>query len=115
MELGGVETDDVTPWNAYPWYINSAPSPPQLDAGVEPLRRLVLLMPSLVAGLLQGREAQRGWKRLTKRHPSVARRPRVVVSSFHPSRGALRTPDPAVRAARVQQRKDAWLEVGAAL
>ena len=39
MELmadAGVEATDITPWNAYPWYINAAPRPAQLDAGVEP-------------------------------------------------------------------------------
>jgi hypothetical protein len=44
MASAGVEVGDITPWNAYPWYINSAPTPAQLDAGVEPLRRLILLM-----------------------------------------------------------------------
>lgn len=72
-------------------------------------------MPALVAVLLQGNEAQSSWKRLAKRHPSIAHRPRLVVPSFHPSSGALQTPDPVVRAARIQPRQDAWHEVGAAL
>jgi hypothetical protein len=115
MALAGVQAVDVTPWNAYPWYINAAPRPAQLDAGVDPLRRLLLLMPRLVAVLLQGNEAHSSWKRLTNRHPDIARGPRLVVKSFHPSRGALQTPDPDVRAARVQHREDSWLEIGRAL
>ncbi|GAA4832825.1 hypothetical protein GCM10023201_21050 [Actinomycetospora corticicola] len=115
MAMAGVATADITPWNAYPWYINAAPTPAQLDAGVDPLRRLVLLMPSLVVVVLQGGEAQSSWRRLTKRHPDVARRPRLVVTSYHPSRTALRTPDPEVRAARVRRREEAWREVGAAV
>jgi hypothetical protein len=118
MELmadAGVTAGDVTPWNAYPWYINAAPRAGQLEAGVEPLRRLLLLLPRLVAVLLQGNEAHSSWDRLTKRHPDAARRPQLVVRTFHPSRGALHTRYPDVRAARVAHRREAWLEVGRAL
>ena len=72
-------------------------------------------MPRLVAVLLQGNKAHSSWKRLAMRHPEAARGPRLVVESFHPSRGALQTPDPGVRATRIQRRKDAWLEIGRAL
>lgn len=57
--LAGIGAFDVTPWNAYPWYINRAPKAAELDAGVEPLLELLDLMPSPRVVLLQGRERRR--------------------------------------------------------
>lgn len=111
----GITPADITPWNAYPWYINAAPKAAQLDAGVEPLARLLELMPNLRAVLLQGKDAQNGWARLVRRHPSRARRVGSVVATFHPGRQALFHPDPAVRAARAQHREDAYRAVADAL
>jgi hypothetical protein len=48
----GIDPADVVPWNVYPWYINATPTRTQLVAGVEPLRRLIELMPDLRVVLL---------------------------------------------------------------
>lgn len=111
----GVEIGEITPWNDYPWYINTKPTATQLKAGVEPLRRLVALLPQLTVVLLQGGEAQSVWKRLVKRHPELDKQPWTVIPTYHPGRGALRDPDPAVRARRIAHRHAAWLDAGAAL
>lgn len=55
--LGGV----TTPWNAYPWYVNRAPSAGELSAGTRPLLRLLELLPKLEVVLLLGRHAERSW------------------------------------------------------
>jgi hypothetical protein len=113
----GIDASDVTPWNAYPWYINKAPTTAQLDAGTEPLRRLVTLMTGLRVVLLQGRDAQRGWRRATARFPELlAGRPALhVMETYHPSRQALFHPDPAVRRARTEHRRAAYADVAALL
>ena len=42
----GINPADVVPWNAYPWYINAAPTKAQLAQGTEPLRQLIALLPT---------------------------------------------------------------------
>ncbi|MBT2441789.1 uracil-DNA glycosylase [Streptomyces sp. ISL-36] len=112
----GIGAGDITPWNAYPWYINRAPTAAEQQAGVAPLKRLIELLPHLRVVLLQGGDAQRTWRRLAKKHPEVAQQTRFeVVSTYHPGRQALWSPDPAVRAAREQHRVDAYRLVAKAL
>lgn len=111
----GVTPADITPWNAYPWYINAAPKPAQLDAGIDPLVRVLDLMPRLRVVLLQGKDAQIGWARLAKRYPSRARRIEHVIATLHPSRQALRHPDPDVRRARTEHRTDAYRQLSTIL
>lgn len=108
----GIAPADVTPWNAYPWYVNRAPTAAELQAGVEPLVRVVERMPALRVVLLQGRHAQAGWRRLRRAHPGLeGERELAVVATFHPGRQALWSPDPAVRAARAGHRQSACAEV----
>jgi hypothetical protein len=45
FEAVGIPAIDMVPWNVYPWYINRAPRAAGLGEGVEPMRRLVLLLP----------------------------------------------------------------------
>lgn len=111
----GVTPADITPWNAYPWYINAAPKAAQLDDGVEPLVELLDMMIELRVVFLQGNEARNGWARLAKRYPDRARRARTVIATFHPGRQALFHPDPDVRRARVEHREAAYRELAAAL
>ncbi|WP_127782992.1 uracil-DNA glycosylase [Rhodococcus sp. X156] len=82
----GVCPRELLPWNAYPWYINKAPTPRQLQAGVDPVLRLVQLLPGLRVVLLQ-------------------------VATYHPSRQALFHADRAVRALREQDRVQAYQRV----
>src|SRR5450631_293218 len=49
-----IDCREVLPWNAYPWYINADPTKEQLQAGVEPLLRLMGLMPRLRVVLVHG-------------------------------------------------------------
>lgn len=90
MQGAGIDPRDVLPWNAYPWYINAAPNSAQLRAGVEPLRRLVALLPGLRVILLLGRDAQRGWRYVDATHPHLPEeRGITVLPTFHPGRQAL--------------------------
>lgn len=97
----GIDATDATPWNAYPWYINRAPKPAELEAGVEPLKRLIDLLPRLRVVMLHGGSAKDGWKRLTRQYPDiVAARRLKAISTYHPGRQAFWHQDPAVRESR---------------
>ncbi|WP_234443826.1 uracil-DNA glycosylase [Streptomyces sp. NRRL B-24484] len=116
FERAGIAPRDVTPWNAYPWYINREPKTAELQAGAEVLSRLLGLMPKVQIVLLQGGDAQRGWRRLVKAHPEAVRdRTLEVFSSYHPSPQALFVPDPKERARRAQHRIDTCQKIGDAL
>ncbi|KQX55408.1 MULTISPECIES: uracil-DNA glycosylase [unclassified Streptomyces] len=112
FEQAGIGARDVTPWNAYPWYINRKPDASEQKAGADALARLLGLMPDLRVVLLQGGDAQATWRRLEKAHPALAGQERFqVVRTYHPGRQALWSPDPEVRAAREQHREDALRQV----
>jgi hypothetical protein len=89
------------PWNVYPWYINANPTKVQLLAGVEPLRRLMGLMPDLRAVLVHGTAAEKGWKLFRREHLDlVEQRDIVWLSTYHTSRQALQTTDGVERELR---------------
>lgn len=112
----GIDPRDVLPWNAYPWYINAAPNASQLDAGADVLCELLDLLPDLRVVLLQGKEAEDGWRRFLRRRPRViADRDVTVAVSIHPSRQALWTADPTVRQARLDKQAAAYRSVACAL
>jgi hypothetical protein len=108
---------DLTPWNAYPWFRydqSSGLTSPQITEGLDPLRRIVELMPALEVVLLQGGEAKTLWKRFARKEPHLAGRC-AVVETYHPGRTALRHPDPEVRKGREERRYAAFLEARQAL
>ncbi|MFC5061967.1 uracil-DNA glycosylase [Actinomycetospora atypica] len=119
MAGAGVTAAEMTPWNAYPWYINAKPAALQLEAGVEPLRRLLELLPDLRVVLLQGGEAHDVWRRFSRRHPDRGQGLEVI-ETYHPGRRALlskgsREEMAAKRAARQAHRRQAWLRAGEVL
>lgn len=112
MEQVGLSPRELLPWNAYPWYINRQPKVAELNVGVPTVLHLIDLAPRLRVVLLQGSDAQNAWRRVVKARPGLARRRDLtVVHTFHPSPQALFAKDPAVRAARVQRRIEAFQEV----
>lgn len=112
----GVSQLEFLPWNAYPWYINRAPSTTELRAGTEPLLRLIALLPKLQVVLLQGGDATKAWTLLERAQPSlVADRQLEVIETIHPSRQALRHIDPHIREARERRRTEAYTRVAEVL
>jgi hypothetical protein len=90
LDAAGLDVSRTITWNAYPWYINKSPTIAQIDAGLEPLRQLLGLLPALRVVALMGRVAETSWARLGRRHPPVGR-PLAVIPSLHPSgRGITR-------------------------
>jgi hypothetical protein len=102
----------VLPWNAYPWYVNRAPSAGERQIGVDPLMRLLNLAPDVRVVLLQGNDAKDTWRRLLRAYPTVEEdRDLTVVGTIHPGRQALFHADPGIRAARIQNQVDAFAAV----
>ena len=102
----GIPVSETLAWNAYPWYINRAPRAAELEAGAEPLRRLLGILPRLRVVMLHGGAAQDGWKRLARRYPALASRFEVV-PTYHTSSQAFIGP-PDVRAARMAALRQAF-------
>lgn len=107
----GLTPRDVIPWNAYPWYINSKPTPAQLRAATPPLLGLIDLLPKLEVVVLQGEDAQLAWRMALRAHPPLRRRRLEIFETYHPSVQALRSPHPDERDRRIQARIDTWRDV----
>jgi hypothetical protein len=88
LDTAGIPVGEILAWNAYPWYIDAKPGPAELKAGVEPLRRLLGILPRLRVVMLHGRSAQDGWRRLAHRHPDLAAGFEVI-PTYHTSNQAF--------------------------
>ena len=105
FSANGIQARDITPWNAYPWYINRKPLAGERDAGAHVLAQLVPLMPDLRVVLLQGNEAHDCWDRLARRTPRLKPPGAVeIVRTYHPGKQALFHRDPIERARRSAHR-----------
>lgn len=102
-EHAAVDVREVTPWNAYPWYINAKPTTKQLTAGLKPLLHVAGLMPELRVVIFFGGSAHHAAQLLERTHPGLlARRGIATLTTYHTSRQALWTKDPNERARREQ-------------
>jgi uracil-DNA glycosylase len=106
LDEAGIPVGETLPWNAYPWYINRKPTAAQLEAGVEPLARLLSLLPKLGVVVLLGGSAQDGWSRLARRHRGLVAGFEVV-PTYHTSNQAL-IGSPKERAERMAKLKEAF-------
>jgi hypothetical protein len=105
----GIDARDILPWNAYPWYINRKPKAAELSAGVDPLRRIIDLLPRLQVVMLHGGSAHSAWRRLKKKYPhQQVERGLEVIETYHTSRQAFWHPDPEVRETRRRHLRDAF-------
>jgi hypothetical protein len=113
FESGGISPRQVLPWNAYPWYFNRQPTASELDAGAQVIVELLDLLPDLRVVLLQGRDAEVGWKKVVRRLPApIEERGVSVLTTIHPGRQALFTPNREERARRVAHQEATFLGVG---
>lgn len=90
LDGAGIAVSETLAWNAYPWYINRSPRAAELEADVEPLRRLLGLLPRL---------------RVVMLHDLVLRF--EAVPTYHTSSQAFIGP-PEVRAARMTALEEAF-------
>ncbi len=96
LDRAGIDVNLTLPWNAYPWYVNRPSSVAELRTGVEPLRRLLGLLPRLQVVLLLGTHAQLSWNLLLQAHPGAGSDLRVL-SSRHPGDRRSSAPPGSVR------------------
>ena len=106
----GIDPVKMTPWNAYPWYINRPPNAAELEAGMNPLRRLLALLPRLRVVMLHGGDAQSQWRKFTQASPAIAAR-YVVLETYHTSRKAFIGPI-EVREARMANLRSKFASAG---
>lgn len=87
VELGaaftglGIPPSTYTVWNAYPWATEDRLDDEHVTAGVDPLLRLVDLLPELQLVLLCGRTAQSAWAHALKRRPYLERSVATVAAA----------------------------------
>ena len=105
----GLTPMDFTPWNAYPWSINRAPTESEIVEASTAIVGLLELLPNLEV-VLQDREAQAAWRIALESQPAIRRRRLISLETYHPSVQALRASDPAERRLRAQHRVNAWNE-----
>ena len=106
-----LQVSDLMLWNSYPWYINSIPKVAQLKAGLEPLKRLLDLLPNLRVIMLHGVVTKDSWKFFGEAYPEyLAERNFEVIATYHTSNQAFIHKDPAVRAKRKQNLEDAYAQ-----
>lgn len=115
MAQAGMSPTDFTPWNAYPWYINRAPSSDELREASPTLVGLLELLPNLEVVMLQGTEAQAAWRIAVEAQPAIRRRRLITLETYHPSNQALQTPSAEERRRRIEHRIATWREAGAIL
>lgn len=116
FDAAGIEAIDLVPWNVYPWYINRAPKAAELNDGIDPLRRLIEILPKLRVVMVHGGSASDGWKRFARQHQTVITTCRlVVIETYHTSRQALWHADPSVRESRKEHLRGAFAEAARVL
>jgi hypothetical protein len=115
MERAGLRPEDFTPWNAYPWFIDRAPSKQEIVDASPTITGLLDLLPDVEVVLLQGAEAWAAWRAATEAQSAIRRRRLITLETYHPSNQALQVSSPEERARRIQHRLTAWSEAGAIL
>lgn len=88
LEIGGIDPGDTLPWNAYPWFINRAPTRAELRTATASLIELVTLLEDVEVVLLLGEHAQHAWTLLERAWPDLANRLQVLATR-HTSRQAF--------------------------
>jgi len=84
----GLSPRQCIAWNAYPWYINQAPTAAQIAAGVDPLVSLLKLLTAPRVVILLGSEAAISWRRTEQCEPDLVR-PLRVLRTRHASKQAF--------------------------
>lgn len=90
LDNAGLDASSVITWNAYPWFRTdqrAGPLASQIVDGLDPLHRLLQLLPELRAILLMGAKAQDSWRRYEARHPVLTAVP--ARSTLHTSRRGI--------------------------
>jgi len=106
LDGAGIPVCQILAWNAYPWYPKGELRAAELKDGVEPLRRLVGLLPRLRVVMLLGGNAKDVWRRLERRHPELVLQLEVVRTFLTSDRALIGRPE--VRAERMAALEEAF-------
>jgi hypothetical protein len=74
LDAAGIDQRDVIAWNAYPWFLpeQGGVTTSMIDEGLDPLRRLLELLPGLHTVVTGGNKAHESWRRFSQRFPDLA-------------------------------------------
>ena len=115
FEDAKIKASDIVPWNAYPWFINREPTAAELEKGVDPMKRLIDLLPELRVVMLLGGSAHKGWKLLIRKYPEIADSELYVIKTYHTSRQAFWHKDPKVREERKAHLRQSFFDAASYL
>lgn len=112
LSEAGIDSKEVILWNAYPWYraedetgrLNAA----HMNSGLDPMRRLLRLVPTLRAVILMGKGPEEFWAKVVKKYPEAVTRI-TPIASFSPAPLSL-SGTKAQRQARIERRVEAMRE-----
>ena len=86
LDAAGIDQRDVSSWNAYPWFLpeQGGLTSSMVVDGLEPLRRVLELMPEVHTVVTGGQKAHESWRRFGSRFPEMASKYRHL-ETFHAS------------------------------
>ncbi|MFL4472462.1 hypothetical protein ACIPVK_00480 [Paeniglutamicibacter sp. MACA_103] len=112
LEESGIDAKEVVLWHAHPWYRAEGASGrltgAELNAGVEPMGKLLRLVPNLRAVILMGKGPEEFWAKVAKKDPQAVIRI-TAIPSFSPAPLSL-SGTTAQRAERIARRSEAMRE-----
>lgn len=115
LEESGIDTKEVVLAHAYPWERAADASGrltgAETTAGLEPMSRLLRLVPNLRAVILMGKGPEDFWGKVTKKYPQAITRI-TAIPSFSPGLLSL-SGTTAQREARIARRSEAMREARA--
>ena len=90
LDQAQIAQAQVTPWNSYPWFVpaQGGVTAGMMNQGIEPLHRLLDLLPGVHVVITGGKVAHETWRRFTSRHREEAARYRHL-ETFHTSRRGI--------------------------
>lgn len=116
LDHAGLVATDLLPWNAYPWYINRKPSTAELLPRLAHDPSATRTRTCYRGRRSAGRRRSGLVETAAKTSPQALRTRRLaVVETYHPSRQALFTPDPAEQQRRRARRFEAFRDIAGAL
>lgn len=89
LDEAGLDQRRVVVWNAWPWLTADGASPTsgQIKDGLEPLARLLKILPRVRVLVPMGQKANEAWEQLIEAKPDLSRRYAVVRSLLTSARG----------------------------
>ncbi|NKG22329.1 hypothetical protein [Paeniglutamicibacter terrestris] len=112
LEGSNIDAKEVLVAHAYPWYRSEEASGrltgAEMTAGLEPMSKMLRLVPNLRAVILMGKGPEEFWAKITKKYPQAITRI-TAIPSFSPAPLSL-SGTAAQREQRIARRSEAMRE-----